>query len=122
VGPFQGRGIAFALSVSSAINTLYLLIALGRSGIPGAKEAIFGSLRYFARILAFSAVAALPLYFLRPVFIDIFAFSSSRLVNAGLPLVLEALAFGAIGIALLGFSRDEVALSLARRFSRRARK
>jgi hypothetical protein len=34
-------------------------------------------------------------------------------------LVLETLAFGLIGFAFLAFSRDELAISLTRRFSRR---
>lgn len=119
VGPFQGPGIALALSVSSGINTLYLIIALGRTKIPGTKQAIGSALKYFARILAFSALAALPIYFLRPVFLGLFASASSRLVYAGLPLLLEALTFGAIGITLLALTRDEVALSFAGRLARR---
>jgi putative peptidoglycan lipid II flippase len=121
VGPFRGWGIALALSISSAINTAYLAIALARSGIPGATDAITGSLRYLARILAFSLVATLPLHFLRPVIVALFASAKTRLVSAGIPLALETLVFGAIGIALLAISRDEVASSLVGRFSRRRR-
>jgi putative peptidoglycan lipid II flippase len=119
VGPFRGPGIALALSISSAINTLYLVIALARTGITGARKALFDSCKYFLKILLFSCVAATALYFLRPVLVSAFAAAGSRLAYAGLPLVLEALVFGAIGIVLLAFSRDEVALSFASRFSRR---
>jgi putative peptidoglycan lipid II flippase len=121
VGPFRGPGIALALSISSAINTTYLVIALLRSDIPGLKPELFGALRYFLRIAAFSLVAALPLYFLRPVLVGLFAASSSRLVNAGLPLVLETLAFALIGVACLALSRDKVALSFLSRFRRSPR-
>ena len=119
VGPFRGRGIALALSLSSAINTVFLVIALSRSGIPGASSALFGAFKYLLHILAFSLSAALPLYFLRPFFVNLFAFSGSRLVGAGLPLLLEALLYGSIGLFFLAISRDEMARSLIRRISRR---
>jgi putative peptidoglycan lipid II flippase len=119
VGPFRGPGIALALSISSAINTCYLVIALGRSGLPGLAAALGVTGRYFARILAFSLAAALPLYFLRPLFVGRFAYSSSRFVAAGIPLVLETLVFAIVGIGLLLLTKDEVAASLISRFSRR---
>jgi putative peptidoglycan lipid II flippase len=108
-----------ALSISSAINTAYLFVSLFRSGIPGVREELLGAARYFLRILVFSLVAALPLYFLRPFVVSLFADSSSRFVYAGLPLVLETLVFALIGIACLLISRDRVALSFVSRFIRR---
>jgi putative peptidoglycan lipid II flippase len=119
VGPFRGPGIALALSLSSAINTVYLVIALGRTGIPGSGEAIRGSVKYFAKILAFSVIAALPLYFLRPLIVDFFAFSSSRLVFAGLSLLVEILVFGVLGLGLLALTKDEAASALLGRLHRR---
>jgi putative peptidoglycan lipid II flippase len=116
---FRGRGIAFALSVSSAINTAYLVIALARSGIPGVRDEILSSLAYFGRILAFSLVAGFALYFLRPLVVELFAFSNSRLIAAGLPLLLETLVFGLIGVVFLFLSRDDIGLSLVRRLLRR---
>jgi putative peptidoglycan lipid II flippase len=119
VGPFRGPGIALALSLSSALNTAYLIVALARSGIVGLKAELAGTLRYLAKILAFSALAALPLYLARPFLVSLFAFSPSRLVYAGLPLVAETLAFGLLGVGLLALGRDEVAASLVARFLRR---
>jgi putative peptidoglycan lipid II flippase len=119
VGPFRGAGIALALSLASALNTVYLLVALARSGIPGMGTELVATLRYFAKILLFSVVAALALYLLRPFVVSMFAFSPSRLVNAGLPLVVETLVFGLIGVGFLAASRDETASSLVARFLRR---
>jgi putative peptidoglycan lipid II flippase len=119
VGPFRGPGIALALSLASALNTVYLLVALAKSGISGIGSELGRTLRYFAKILIFSALAASALYFLRPLVVPVFAFSPSRLVYAGLPLVAETLIFGLIGVGFLAISRDEVAASFAARFARR---
>jgi putative peptidoglycan lipid II flippase len=119
VGPFRGPGIALALSVSSAVNTIVLAAALGRSGVPGVGAALRGSAFYLGRILLLSCAAALPLYFLRPLIVGLFAASSSRLVSAGLALALETALFGAIGVALLALTKDEIAAAFAGRFARR---
>jgi len=121
VGPFRGPGIALALSISSAVNTLFLVLALWKSGIEGLRASIRRASRYFLRILAFSALAGLPLFFLRPRLLALFAGHGSRLVSSGLPLVIETLIFGAIGIALLVASKDELARGLAARIIRRKR-
>jgi putative peptidoglycan lipid II flippase len=119
VGPFRGPGIALALSAASALNTAYLLVALARSKLPGMGTELRGALLYFLKILAFSVAAAAVLYFLRPLFVDAFAGSDSRLVYAGAPLALEALLFGAVGVCLLAATRDKVSASFAARILRR---
>jgi putative peptidoglycan lipid II flippase len=121
IGPLRGAGIALALSAASALNTAYLIVALARSGLPGMRSELVGTLRYFAKILVFSLVAAGVLYFIRPVLVSAFAASGSRLVYAGAPLVAETLVFGAIGLILLAVSRDEVSASFAGRFRGRLR-
>ncbi|HRY54886.1 MAG TPA: murein biosynthesis integral membrane protein MurJ [Spirochaetia bacterium] len=121
IGPFKGPGIAMALSISSAVNTLILAAALRRSAIEGIREAFTATLRYGLRILALSAIAGLPLYFARPWILGRFAAHPSRLVAAGLPLILESLLYGALGIGLLALSRDKIAASLVARFRRGSR-
>lgn len=122
VGPMGGNGIALALSLASALNTMILVALLLKSGLDGMRMAIGRSLLYVGRLLVFSVVAALPVYMLRDALLGLFASSGSRLVSAGLPLVLASSLFAAIGIALLVVSRDEVAFSLAGGLRRRLKK
>ncbi|MDP3177032.1 MAG: hypothetical protein Q8M76_03950, partial [Spirochaetaceae bacterium] len=74
------------------------------------------------KILAFSAIAAAPLILLRPAILAFFGKGASRFVSAGLPLLAETLAFGAVGIACLVLAKDPVAMSVARRFAKKAKK
>lgn len=119
VGPLKAPGIALALSGASAVNTLILVAAHLRSGIPGAASTLAKSGRYFLRLLCFSVLAALPVYFLQPVLGRAFAGLGDGLAS-GLSLGATALAFGLVGLGLLALSRDEMALSLVAAFRRRA--
>lgn len=118
IAPFRGPGIALALSLSSAVNTLFLAVALLRSKIEGIRAAFSRTARYALRILAFSAVAGAPLYLLRPRLLALFARNPSRFVAAGVPLLLETLLFGSIGIGLLVVTKDEFAAALFSRILR----
>ncbi len=119
IGPFRGPGIALALSVSSAVNSVLLVFFLWRRPVEGMRAALSAATGYFLRIAAFSLLAGAPLYFLRPRLRALFASSPSRFVAAGVPLAIEALLFAAAGLALLALSRDELATGLVARFSRR---
>ena len=121
VGPLKAPGIALALSGASAVNTVILVIALLRTRIPGTREALASSGGYGLRLLAFSIVAVLPLYFLRPLIAGCFVGWNANLAS-GLSLVVTALVFGGIGVALLALSRDETALSIVHAFRRRSRR
>jgi putative peptidoglycan lipid II flippase len=120
-GPMRGPGIALALSIASAVNTLVLVIALVRAGVPGAGAAVASTAAYFAKILAFSVLAALPILALRPMIGRWFGSSSSRLVSAGLPLVFETLVFALVGLGLLVLTRDSLAGSLVSALKRRGK-
>jgi putative peptidoglycan lipid II flippase len=112
-------GIAIALSVACAINTLYLTIMLGRTGLPGIGEAIKSSSTYTVKVLLFSIIAIVPVILIRHPLLNAFSGADTRLLSHGVPVLLETLLFAGIGIGLLALSRDEIASSLIRRFSRR---
>ncbi|MBL8968792.1 MAG: murein biosynthesis integral membrane protein MurJ [Spirochaetaceae bacterium] len=120
--PMGGPGIALALSVSSAVNTLLLALALLRSDLPGIRAALAASGGYFLRLLGFSLVAAAPVYLLRPWMVAVAAGIGSPFLASLAVLLAESLLFGALGIGLLALSRDEVATSFLRGLSRRRRK
>jgi putative peptidoglycan lipid II flippase len=115
----RGPGIAISLSISCAVNTVYLVASLGRTGLPGIKGALRATYLYILKIFVFSAAAALPLYLLRPIILRAFAGAGTHFLSSGVPLAIETLLFSVVGIALLVLSKDEVASSLIRRFSRR---
>jgi putative peptidoglycan lipid II flippase len=119
VGKLRAPGIALALSAASAVNTVVLIVALLRRPVPGVSRVIARTGRYVLKLLLFSAIAALPVYFLRPIFSRILAPWNVNLA-AGLSLLFTALVFGGIGIALLALSRDEMAASILRAFRRRS--
>jgi putative peptidoglycan lipid II flippase len=119
VGPLKGPGIAIALSIASAINTLFLAIKLERIDLPGFRDAVRGISAYILKMLVLSGIAIVPIYFIRPYILKFFSGAEGRLLSSGGPLLAETLLFSAIGFALLFLTRDEVAASLIRRFSRR---
>ncbi len=118
---FQGPGIAFALSFSSAVNTVFLVWALIKDNIEGIKNELWLSLKYMLKMLLFSAIAIVPAIFVDKAVSKVVAESGSRLVYAGLPLVTSTLVFAAIGIALLVLTKDTVAASITTALSRRGR-
>jgi putative peptidoglycan lipid II flippase len=118
VAPLKAPGIALALAGASAVNTLVLVLAFLRTGLPGSGAALASSGRYFLKLLAFSALAALPILYLRPWFASLLAGFNPNLA-AGLSLAASAVAFGAIGIGLLVVSRDEMARVIVQAFRRR---
>lgn len=119
VGPLRAPGIALALSGASAVNTLMLFGAHWRSGIPGAGATLARAGAYFLKLLGFSVLAGIPVYFLRPHLATALAGLGDSL-GSGLSLVATSLVFGAVGIGLLALSRDGMALALVGAFRRRA--
>jgi len=64
---------------------------------------------YVLKLLAYSAVAAAPVLLLRQPLAEAFGGSRSNLVAYGVPFALSALAFGAVGVALLAATKDRAA-------------
>jgi putative peptidoglycan lipid II flippase len=120
--PFKGPGIAFALSFSSAVNCAILVFVLLRGKTEGLSEALSGFGRYSGKLLVFSLAAGIPVFFLRRPLLDLFDFSSSRLVSLGLPFLAMTILYAALGLGLLALSKDATAAALAGHFSRRGRR
>lgn len=118
VGPMRAPGIALALSIASAVNTAVLVAAVLRGGVPGCAAALGAAGRYALKLLAFSALAALPVYFLRPFFFSLFSGWRANW-SAGLSFLLGSLVFGLVGVGLLAATKDEMAGSIAQAFRRR---
>jgi putative peptidoglycan lipid II flippase len=117
-GPLRGGGVALALSVSSGVNTVLLLVFLGRKPRIGLGSVLKPALIYTAKMVFFSLIAALPLLWIGPRLDGLFP-GRGRLLSRGLPLALSALIFGALGLALLLASGDGQLKALLGLFSRR---
>jgi putative peptidoglycan lipid II flippase len=105
VRPLRGPGIALALTVSSGVNTALLLLFLKKNPQVAVGQALFSALGYTAKLALFSAAACLPLVWLGPRLDSLFA-GQGRLISYGLPLTLNALIFGGIGVLLLFITGD----------------
>ncbi len=108
VTPMKGGGIALALSLASAANTAILFAFLRRSGTVNVPTVVVSTALYALKMVALSAVAALPTWLLAPRLAAAFA-GRGKLVSEGVPLLAELAVFAATGIALLFLTRDPIA-------------
>jgi putative peptidoglycan lipid II flippase len=118
VKPFRGAGIAFSLSLASAINTILLLVFLKRNpniAITSTLNSIFG---YILKISLFSALAVIPVYFLSPLLQEFFA-GKGRIISYGSPLVINSIIFFLIGFILLALTKDQYFTALKKMFIRK---
>ncbi|MDR2186182.1 MAG: murein biosynthesis integral membrane protein MurJ [Treponema sp.] len=117
VRPMKGAGVALALTLASGINTALLLIFLKRNPEIAVARAFRSALFYTAKLVLFSAAAALPVLALGPRIAAFFA-GRGRLISYGLPLTITAFIYGAAGLLLLaltGDSRFRAAAGMLRR-------
>jgi len=105
MGPMRGAGVALALSAASAGNTLLLLIFLRRNPQIAVSRAARSALGYTAKLIACSIIAAAPVRYLNPRLLPLFA-NRGRLIACGIPLAINAIIFGTIGIMLLFITKD----------------
>ena len=106
-GTRAGGGIALALSVASAANTIALFAFLSRNKSINVKSITLGTIAYTIKLVAFSAAASVPVRFIHgPISASLAG--HGRLVSFGIPLAAFAAAYGAVGIALLAVTKDEI--------------
>ena len=122
VSPMKGGGIALALSLSSAANTVILLAMLRKNRNVDLKGIVRATLAYTVKITAFSIVAVAPVALIARPLYGFFAGSGSRLISTGIPLLIQTLVFAVLGIACLALSKDgqlAYLISMVKRKSRR---
>ncbi len=117
VGPMRGGGIALALSLASAVNTVLLFVFLSRSEEIDVRSLIASTVRYALKIAAFSVAATWVMARAAEPVRARFA-GMSRIAANGIPLAVNLAVFGAVGIALLAVTRDPLLSSLAGRVTR----
>ena len=118
VFPFKGSGIAGALSLASAVNTVLLLVFLKKNPAISLEETLKSTLSYVLKLVLFSALALIPIVFLSPRLSALFA-GRGRIISQGAPLFINALVYAASGVLLLAVTRDKQFLGIVRMFRRR---
>lgn len=118
---WKGPGIALALSLSSVINTILLFVFLKYLKATDTKAIVKSTLIYCLKIILFSVIASVPIYFLHPVFTSYFA-DKGRFIGNGLPIIFSAGIFAVIGVGLLFISKDEMLFAVLRKFLKRGAK
>ena len=118
VGPFRGAGIALALSVSSAVNTVLLLIFLKKNPNIAMGSALGLTIVYIFKLILLSVLAVIPIYFLSPVLLEVFA-GRGRIVSYGIPLAVNAVVFITLGFGMLAVIKDRQFLALVQIFRKK---
>ena len=112
-----GPGIALALTIASVVNTITLFIFVAKNKNISSSTVIKSSLLYSLRMVLFSVIASVPVYFLRGKIIGMFQ-GYNRFISQGIPVVITGLIFAVIGVGLMIVTRDPLLKSLARKFKR----
>ncbi|MCI1209346.1 MAG: murein biosynthesis integral membrane protein MurJ [Treponema sp.] len=119
--PLKGGGIALALSAASLANSILLFVFLKQTATIDVEGVVKSSVLYTVKIVLFSAVAAVPSYFLRPYIIRLFS-GHNRLISAGGPVLVLGIIFAASGILLLVLSKDPIAQTISGRIAKKIKK
>ena len=118
IKPMGGNGIALALTLASIVNTICLFVFLAIKKTCPTKSVVKSTILYSLKMILFSAVSIIPVYFLKPVFVEKFA-NHSRLISQGLPVLLTVLIFGFAGLLLMIITKDPLVNTLRRKFSKK---
>ena len=117
---FRGPGIALALSLASAANTLFLFLLMRRYPEFSFRTLLAGTAGYTLKIALFSAAAGFLLFYFRDSIRSLCAgLGGGKILQEGLPLCLCALLFGGTGAALLALGRDKLFASVLSYFRRK---
>ncbi|MDR2104053.1 MAG: murein biosynthesis integral membrane protein MurJ [Treponema sp.] len=118
-GPLRGAGIALALSLASAVNTLLLLCFLRQNPHIVLGKALRSALAYTLKLILFSGLSLCPIVWIAPRLLALFA-GRGRLISYGIPLLINSLLFAALGILLLVLTRDRQVRALINILRRRS--
>lgn len=108
---FKGPGIALALTLASFINTILLFNFLSFLKTVDTARICKSLILYCLKIILFSFIAAIPIYFLHPIFVEKFI-GLGRFLGNGIPLIISCIIFFTCGIILLLITKDEILISI----------
>lgn len=103
-----GNGLALALTLASFANTVILFIFLHKKRNLNMLNLILQSFKFIFKMIAFSILASLPLYFFGEKIYAPFS-GFNKLIAQGLPLFISFIIFTSIGFLLLLTTKDKTA-------------
>lgn len=108
---YKGNGIALALTIASFVNTAFLFVFMKKMDSFNVKLILKETLIYGLKITLYSAIAAVPCWFLRPVLTRVF-YPYGRLIGFGMPALIIGIVFAGIGITELIITKDDIVRAL----------
>jgi putative peptidoglycan lipid II flippase len=73
---------------------------------------------YTIRVIIYSVIATVPIYFLRPVLLNAFA-DRGKILSYGMPVLISMLIFAITGILELIITKDEIIMVVINKFRKR---
>ena len=116
--PMKGAGIALALSLASFINTVALFFFMKKGKNIDVSSVVKSTLLYALKMIILSIIASIPVYFLKPVLLNLFT-GSHRFIAQGIPVILSAIIFAIIGILLLIITKDSLVSVITEKIKRK---
>lgn len=117
VKPMGGEGIALALTVASAVNTILLFIFLRKNKTIGVGKIAGSTILYSLKMVLFSLLALVPVYFIKDPLVNFFQ-GHSRFISQGIPVLITAIAFGITGVICLVITKDQSIKAITKKFRR----
>ncbi len=111
---WAGRGIAFALSAASLVNTAILFVFMKKLDSIDVAKAVKSTALYSLKMILFSVLASIPSVFAHRFLVEKFA-DRGRLLANGVPLAITAVIFAAAGIFLLAVTRDSAVMGILKK-------
>ena len=116
---FGGKGIAFALTTASAVNTIILFAFLSKTKDIQVGDLVKSIVTYSLKIILLSIAASASIYFIKDRIIAMFE-GHSKLISHGIPVAITGIIFGTAGIILLALTKDSVLKAASRKIIKRA--
>ena len=75
------------------------------------SSVVKSTLLYALKMIILSLIACVPIYFLKPILLNLFE-GSHRFISQGIPVILSAIIFAILGVILLIITKDSLVKSI----------
>ncbi len=117
VKPMKGEGIALALTIASAVNTVCLFAFMKKTRNTNVKALVKSTVLYALKMILLSLICCIPIYFLRQTLINLFA-GHNRFISNGMPVLLTAVLFFVLGMILMVITKDPLIKTISRKIKK----
>lgn len=116
--PMKGEGIALALTIASAVNTIFLFIYMKKIEFIKVGKVIKGTVFYSIKIIIFSVIASVPCCLLHEKILTLCA-GHGKIISFGGPILIQLFIFGVIGVFELIVTKDPIVLVILKKLKRK---